>query len=129
MPWTFEPPSTPPPVGMAWILDALRRLRTAFALVESLTVGRRDVEQGLASPSVAGARLLRTANSSPVNVTSFREGYPGQHLTLLFTDANTTLVHGTTLQLAGSVNYTGTVGATRAFVTYDGTVWLQVPRG
>jgi len=58
-----------------------------------------------ATPSVKGYELFEIANANPTNVTAFDDGVIGQKIILCFTNANTTLVHGATLKLAGSINW------------------------
>lgn len=129
MPWVFSPPNDTGPGFLDYLRRSLRDLRIAFTQAEQNLAGRRIMGVNSASPSVALARVLLSANTATTNVTAFADGSPGQHITLIFGDANTTLVHGASLQLAGGVNFTGTVGATRQFVTYDGATFYQVQRG
>lgn len=53
---------------------------------------------GDATPSVEGVGSAYTENTVSTSITNFDDGVEGQNLDLLVTDANTTFVHGATLQ-------------------------------
>ena len=78
------------------------------------------------TPSVLGGAVLLTANSGSTSITTFDDGEAGRSIDFIFGDGNTTLVHGTNLQLTGGANYTGTAGDTMSFTTDDGTIWRQI---
>lgn len=107
----------------------LKALEGKIASLDRLQVGVGTFTASDTTPSVEGKRYWITANTSGTSVTTFDDGEPGQHITILFNDGNTTLVHGSTLQLASDTNFTGTSGDTRALATSDGSVWRQVPQG
>jgi hypothetical protein len=58
------------------------------------------------TPSVAGVATLYLSNTGATNVTALDDGTDNQVVTLVFTNANTTLVHSATLTLTGSTNVT-----------------------
>ncbi len=80
------------------------------------------------TPSILGSAVFLTANTGGTSITTFDDGEPGRSFDLIFGDGNTTLVHGTNLQMASNSNLTGTAGDTRRFSTEDGTVWSEVPQ-
>lgn len=79
------------------------------------------------TPSVNGVELLVLSNSGATNVTAFDDGYSGQTVSLHFTNANTTLVDGATLQLAGGANFVGSADDVLT-IQKRSTVWYEVSR-
>lgn len=95
--------------------------------------GRNRVEgapvtfaNGDTTPSVALSRVFKTNNAAGTTVTALDDGVSGQEVTIIATDANTTLQHagGGSLRLQGSVNYTMGVDDTIRLVN-DGTNWYE----
>lgn len=82
---------------------------------------------GDTSPTVAGSRLFKTANTGATSITTFDDAIAGQQITIIIGDANTTLVDGATLVLAGSANWTPAATDTWSGV-YDGTAWYETGR-
>jgi hypothetical protein len=125
MRWTWKPLDRL--LGVAQVIAELNRQIALLqpALVES---GVDTAAAGDTTPSVAGLRYLRTGNTGATSITQFDGGRPGQLVVLHFNDANTTLVHGTNLQLLGGVNFTGAVGQAKLFASFDGVVFREVPR-
>ena len=78
-----------------------------------------------ATPSVAGRRQWREANTSPTTITSLPGGINGQEIVILFTSANTTLTDGGTLKLNGG--FTSTADDMMKFV-FDGINWYEISR-
>ncbi len=73
--------------------------------IASVVIAATD---GDTTPTVAGVGTLQLLNTSATSITTFDDGDDGQIVHLLFTTANTTLVHSSTLTLAGSTNVTPT---------------------
>jgi hypothetical protein len=82
---------------------------------------------GSATPSVRGSRTAMATNSSATTVTDLLNGYKGQLLTVLFTDSNTTLQHGSNFKLAGGVDFVSTADDSITLV-YQGAHWQEVSR-
>lgn len=82
---------------------------------------------GTATPSVRYGTQWRVSSAVPRTITAFTNGRPGQFLYLLFDDANTTIQHGSTIQLAGAASYTAQANDILV-LTLDGTVWREVTR-
>jgi hypothetical protein len=81
-----------------------------------------------ATPSVlGGVTRLTLTNAAPTNITTFDDGQEDQIVILLFTDANTTLVDGATLQLAGGANFVGSANDILT-ITLIGGVWYEIGR-
>lgn len=95
----------------------------------------RDRQQGVrtlasadATPSASGASILVTANSGATTITGIDDGQRGWQIVIIAGDANTTLQHGSNLQLIGNANWTMASGDVVVFVTEDGTVWRETPQ-
>ncbi len=61
-----------------------------------------------ATPSVAGVGTLYVSNTGATNITALDDGSDNQIVNLVFTNANTTLVHSSSLTLTSSTNVTPT---------------------
>ncbi len=81
------------------------------------------------TPSVLGASVWKTANTGGTSITTFDDGEQGRRIVLVFGDGNTTLVHGSNLNMVSNANFTGNAGDTRIFATDDGTKWYETPQG
>jgi hypothetical protein len=79
-----------------------------------------------ATPSVANARNVVFANSSPTTITNLTNGKEGQQVTLYFDNGNTT-VSLANFFLAGGSNFVGTQYDTLTLVK-KGTNWFEVSR-
>ena len=79
-----------------------------------------------ATPSVASARNVIFANSSPTTITNLTNGKEGQQVTLYFDNGNTTISLANFF-LAGGVNFVGTQYDTLTLVK-KGTNWFEVAR-
>ncbi|HYH83014.1 MAG TPA: glycosyl hydrolase family 28-related protein [Longimicrobium sp.] len=77
------------------------------------------------TPSVSEGEVFKVANTSSTTITDLLDDYAGQEVTLIFTDAVTTVSDGTNLRLAGS--FTSTGDAVLKLVR-DGTRWYEVSR-
>jgi hypothetical protein len=85
---------------------------------------------GSTTPSVARcAQLLTIANAAPTSITDFTDGQTHQQLTLVFSDANTTLVHNAAqLCLRGGVDFVSTSNDVLVLVRSAGGKWLEMSR-
>lgn len=79
------------------------------------------------TPTVAGSRLFKSANTGATSITTFDDGVAGQRIDIIFGDANTTLVDGATLVLRTGGNYTPAATDTWTGV-FDGSVWYELTR-
>ncbi|KKK98278.1 hypothetical protein LCGC14_2644350 [marine sediment metagenome] len=128
--WTWVTANPQSLIHLVSILNKrLKALEGKLGSIDRLLVGTGTFTDADTTPSVDGKRFWITANTSGTSVTTFDDGIVGQHITILFNDGNTTLVHGSTLNLASDTNLTGTSGDTRAFSTDDGTTWYETPQG
>lgn len=115
--------------GGATPLDAtLYRIATGSVGLES---GKwidplRIFADGATSPDVSNGNYFACANSAPTSVVSFTGSQDGQGIEIHL-DANTTIVHGPSMQLAGGVNLVGTAG-TVLTLRRRGTIWREVTR-
>ena len=108
----------------------MKALEGKIAALDRLQVGVGTFTDADTTPSVDGKRLWITANTTgATSVTTFDDGIAGQHITILFNDANTTLVHGSTLTLVSNSNFAAASGDTRFFTTDDGSTWYETPQG
>lgn len=86
---------------------------------------------GDTTPDVLTGKRFKTANTGATSITDFDGGTgtltTGKEITILFTDANTTLVHSAALHLQGGVDYTAAVGDCIELI-YDGTNWYEQGR-
>jgi parallel beta-helix repeat protein len=80
------------------------------------------------TPSVLGGRSVFTAtNSAPTSITNFTNGVDGQEITIYATNANTTLVTGGSIRLAGDVNFAMGSNSTVRLRRLS-TLWVEVGR-
>lgn len=70
--------------------------------------GVQDFEDGDTSPSVKGGTIFRCSNTSSITITAFDDGIPGQEISILFTNSNTTLFHGSALKHPAAADITPT---------------------
>ena len=106
----------------------LTELSNVIAELQGFVSGVKTIANADATPSILGAAVFVTANTGSTSITTFDDGEPGRFFYFVFGDGNTTLVHGTNLQLASNSNLTGAAGDTRIFETLDGTIWSEVPQ-
>lgn len=78
-------------------------------------------------PTVADGNWFRASNTGPTTITFFDDGVDGQVIYLLFTNANTTLQDGATLNLSGGINFTPN-GDDIVTLIFDGVEWYEVSR-
>lgn len=103
----------------------MKQLEGEVALIVSRQLGVTTFTASDTTPSVGGGSIFKTNNSGATSITTFDNGRNGQHVIVIFGDANTTLVNSATLEVSGDANFTGAAGDTKTFVL-DGTVWREV---
>ena len=81
---------------------------------------------GATTPLVLGISTMFIANSSPTSITNFTNGVAGQIITLIFSDANTTVTRNK-CYLLGGLNFTSTSFDTLTLIS-DGSDWYEVSR-
>lgn len=96
--------------------------------IEARQSGVTTLDAGETTPSADGAAVVVTANTGATTITAIDDGKPGWRLVIVFGDANTTIQHGSNLQLSGDVNFTGAAGDVLSLVTEDGTTWRENPQ-
>jgi len=106
--------------GAALALDSSSRMP-----VNALFGGFRTFTDADTTPSVKDGLNFKTANTGPTTITMFDDGGEGQIITVVFTDAVTTLTDGGNLKLAGA--FTSTADDTMQLV-FDGTNWFELSR-
>lgn len=79
---------------------------------------------GTTIPSVQLVSEMVTANATPTTITNFSVGKPGQTITLMIADANTTIdFTGTNLKGNGGSDWAAPNGGSMTCTTPDGTTW------
>lgn len=79
---------------------------------------------GTTIPTVQLVSEMVTANATPTTITNFSVGRPGQTITLMIADANTTIdFTGTNLKGNGGVDWAAPNGGSMTCTTPDGTTW------
>jgi hypothetical protein len=119
------------PAGGDVVRALNQRMPALSALVdrlERLLTGTVRVPPTATTISVGGVRTAICEHASATTITAIREGGVGQHVTLVFRTASTTLAHSGSLRLIGGANFTPAAGAALAFVTVDGSNWTEVGR-
>lgn len=127
--WTWTP-VRPKASGEELIEQLNKRMKALENIVNQLrdrAVGTGTFTDGDTSPLVAGKGVWRTANTAPTSITAFDGGEAGEKFLLVFGDSDTDLVHGANLVLDAGVNFVGVAGNVLQFVTYDGSIWREVP--
>ena len=81
---------------------------------------------GATTPSVAGVSFLYIANTSATTITNFTGGVSGQVITLIFSNANTT-INRSNAYLSLGVNFVSTARDTLTLIYY-GVLWYEVSR-
>jgi hypothetical protein len=112
-----RPPRTSDPEDM---LDYLEDIHNY------LNLGVSSFTNADTTPDVSGGwRIFSTANTGGTTITTFDKGYPGQAITIIFTDANTTISEANNIKLSAA--FTSTADDTMSLV-YDGTNWYELSR-
>lgn len=79
---------------------------------------------GASAPSVARSSDFKTANTRPTTITNFSGGRDGQMITVLVTDARTTIEHNAAIKNRSGANINGAVNLTYSYKRFGG-VWYQ----
>jgi len=89
---------------------------------------------GDTAPSVANGNYFKTVNTNTAGtaIIEFKDGIPGQRITVIFTDGLTTVVHNSAsathpIILKGGINAAPPADSTMEFV-FDGSKWYEVSR-
>ena len=77
--------------------------------------------------NVSGFNLLEVTNTAATNINNLTNGAEGQEVTLVFMDANTTVVSGTSLRLAGAADFVASQYDTLKLV-YSNPDWHEISR-
>ncbi len=83
------------------------------------------------TPSVANVGTLYVSNTGATNLTALDDGTDNQIVNLVFTNGNTTLVHSSTLTLAGSTNVTPTAYSVIKLIKVPTAIsnrWVEMSR-
>lgn len=78
-----------------------------------------------ATPNVGGFKVLKITQSGATAITNLTNGTIGQEVTLLFTDANSTIADSAPFKLNGA--FASAADSTLKLV-YDGTSWWEISR-
>lgn len=109
----------------------MRRLEQELKKFERFVKGATLAPDGATEPVVTDVRVLMTSNTNATSITDFVGAVGGQHLTVIFGDDDTTLVHGiSTIRLDAETDFTGVGGDVLQFVKMveDGP-WIEIPTG
>lgn len=79
------------------------------------------------TPSVARGNVFKAANTMATTITTFNDGTDGKRITVIFSDALTTIQDGANLNLSGGSDFTSTADDVMELV-YDGTSWYEISR-
>lgn len=110
--------------------DVARVTDVAFATRGLVTLSA-TAASGDATPSVLDVSTLYLTNAAATNLTALDDGLDDQLVTLIATDANTTLVHSATLMLTGSANLALTAWSSVTFKKVPAVIsnrWVEVAR-
>lgn len=89
-----------------------------------INAGVTTFEDADTTPTVASARMCRTANTGATSITTFDGGEDGQEIVIQFNDSNTTIVNGATIKLQGGQNFTAAQYDEIRFSLLS-TVWIE----
>lgn len=89
--------------------------------------GPKTLTDNDTTPSILGAGNWLASNSSSTSITDFDDAVDGDRIEIEFTNANTTIVDGATIQLAGGANFVGSADDILTLRYRDG-VWREVSR-
>jgi len=81
---------------------------------------------GDTTPTVLNVSHMMIANSGATSITNFTNAVNGQILTLIFSDANTTVTRNNAY-LSGGANFTSTANDTLTLIQ-NGGLWYEVSR-
>lgn len=99
-----------------------------YILTLSQNAGITSFADGDATPTVAGYRSFKTANTSPTTITDFDDGVLGQLITILINDADTTIQDNANITLQGDVDFVGAQYDSVTLVQWTATVWVEILR-
>lgn len=127
MMWVWE--SLPTSLSPAALAEALnRKLRALQDALARITRGVTHVDalaKDSATPTIGRGSIVRTQNTTPTTITSLGGGQPGQRITIVFGDSNTTVQHGAVFHLTGSTDRTGAPNTSLTLITLDGATWVE----
>lgn len=102
------------------------QIDTHIADTKSAHVLYQILSDADSTPSTSSGNRLSTNNSTPTTVTNFTDGtVDGQILYLIIGDNNTTIQHGTSIELSSGNDWRPSLGDAVAFVR-KGTVWHEI---
>jgi hypothetical protein len=79
------------------------------------------------TPTAGDGTFFVLSNVGATSITNFDNPVEGEMLYLLFTNANTTIVHGTPIKLAAGANFVGSANDMLTLIS-DGTTWYEISR-
>ncbi len=83
------------------------------------------ITDGDTTPDVRGAKVLKTANTGATSITTFDNGGAAQRITIIFGDADTTILETGNIILRNA--FTSAINDVMVLI-YDGTNWREVSR-
>lgn len=98
---------------------------TLSGLLSNSTI--TTLTDGDTTPDVNTTNIYKTSNTGATVITAFDNGVTGQEITIIFTDANTTITDGANLNLQGATDFTSTADDTMKLI-WDGTSWWELSR-
>ncbi len=107
------------------------RITDTGILLEAVLDAWTAAADGDTTPTVLGIRVLYTANSGATSITGLDDAVDGQEVTIVATDAHTTLVSSGTFTLSGSANQLLTAWSAVTFKKVPAAIsnrWIEVSR-
>ena len=86
--------------------------------------GVTTFEDADATPTVASARMCRTANTGATTISNFDNGSDGQEIVIQFNDGNTTIAHNANIKLQGGQNFTA-AQYDQIRLSLMSTIWIE----
>lgn len=114
--------------GTTYAREVSRLLPRATAVWTDARIGFTANDTTPSVFSVQGKRAFYTQNSSATTITQFDDAAVGQEWIVVINDSNTTLAHGASLLLMGSVNFTPANGDVLHFVQETGSYAREIGR-
>ena len=109
------------------IIGAVTPLAGSFTSMNGGLVKRSIAyTPGATTPSVLNASFMQITNAGATSITNFTNGVAGQEITLLFTDANTTITRANCF-LSGGANFVSNADDTLTLIS-GGTFWYETGR-
>jgi len=103
-------------------LDGRTTIQGNALLTSVVTFGDGDT-----TPNVKNGNVFKTGSTSSTTITSFTSGNPGQTITILCHDTNTSLADSSPLFLNGTFTC-GAIGQTIQLISDDGSKWFELSR-